>query len=94
MVRGKAEVVDDEAIGSTEYVCERVRQALAADERTAELGIGVRDIGGHLVLSGTVANGDRLERLTVVAEQAADGLPVRNDVLVVEQTAPGSAEPL
>lgn len=84
----------DTDVESIDYVCERVRQALACDDRTAELGIGVRDAGGHLVLSGTVATADRLERVTSVAEQAAAGMPVRNDIVLAEQSLPGRAEPL
>lgn len=77
-----------------EYVCERVRHALAMDPRTAELGVSVSDLHGVLVLSGTVATQARRDEVAAVARESAAGHDLSNDVAVSELTPPTQVEQL
>jgi hypothetical protein len=86
--------MDSDHAGPPEYLAAHVQQALAAEPSTAELGVRVREVGGTLVLTGTVATGDRRDLVAAVAAEAADGRQIRNDVAVAEVTAPTRVEPL
>ncbi|HEY9556761.1 MAG TPA: hypothetical protein VIR58_08500 [Acidimicrobiales bacterium] len=78
------------------YVIAHVREALATDERVAELGIELTIASSTLVLNGRVASTAQRDAATAVAtELLAAQLPdleVRNDLEVVDADA-GPAGP-
>ncbi len=73
------------------YVVAHVREALATDHRVAELGIDVTASGGTLVLLGRVSSAKQREEAGVVAAELAPGFEVRNELEVVDATAPPNA---
>lgn len=68
--------------GHSLYLVEHVRAALASSA-TAELGVEVRVTGGGVYLTGTVASDEHSLDVERVAAEAAEGLPVHNDLVVV-----------
>ncbi|WP_248958268.1 BON domain-containing protein [Sphaerisporangium perillae] len=76
------------------YVAARVQRALAADERTYELGIRVDIRGDQLFLRGEVECEERRHLVAAVAGETAPGLKVHNEVTVVEVRGPGEEETL
>ena len=65
-----------------DYAVQRLRDALAADERVAEMGVQVRLVAGKVFLTGQVATE---ERRRAVGEVAAEVLPeyeIHNDTVV------------
>jgi osmotically-inducible protein OsmY len=77
-----------------QYVAARVKSALAEDERTSELGILVDIRGGQLFLRGQVADARRRALIADVAEEAAPGLTVRNEITVLDVRDPCEEEKL
>lgn len=77
-----------------QYVAARVQRALAEDDRTNELGIRVDVRGRQLFLRGTVSGDERRRQATSVAEEAAPGLHVHNELTLVEVRDPGEEEEL
>lgn len=77
-----------------QYRAAHLRAALAADPRTAELGVQVTVRGEHVFLSGAVASPRRKEELDHVLHEHAATITVHNDVRVVEVGEPGEAEEL
>lgn len=65
-----------------QYTASRLRQALAEDDRTAELGIGVTVRGDEVFLSGDVATPERRDRIAEVAAEVAPGCRIHNGVRV------------
>ena len=69
------------------YVAERIRSALAQDERVNELGVHVTLVGSRVFVTGTVATAERQRGIAcVLAEQFPD-LELHNDVTVQEMGA-------
>ena len=64
------------------YLGERVRRALAADPRVAELGIAVSVVGGRVFLSGTVPTPQRQQAISAVVAEILPGYDIHNDVSV------------
>ena len=64
------------------YLAQHVRAALAEGE-TAELGVDVAVAGSGVYLTGTVASDGHRAEIGRVAEAAAEGLAVHNDIVVV-----------
>ena len=64
------------------YLAERIHEALATGP-TAELGIDVTVGSDEVVLAGTVGTEEQRAHLGEIASAVADGLQVRNDVVVV-----------
>jgi BON domain len=77
-----------------QYVAARVQRALAEDERINELGILVDIRGGQLFLRGQVACAQRRALIADVAEEAAPGLTVRNEITVLDVRDPCEEEKL
>lgn len=77
-----------------QYVAARVQQAIAEDGRTNELGIRVDVRGDQVFLRGQVTGDDQRHLLTEVAQEAAPGLTVHNEVTCVEVRDPGEEEQL
>jgi osmotically-inducible protein OsmY len=64
------------------YLVEHVRVALASSP-TAELGVDVAVTGGGVYLTGTVASDEHRLEVERVAAEAAEGLVVHNDLVVL-----------
>jgi osmotically-inducible protein OsmY len=77
-----------------QYVAARVKSALAEDERISELGILVDIRGEQLFLRGQVADARRRALIADVAEEAAPGLTVRNEITVLDLRDPCEEEKL
>ncbi|AWS46246.1 MULTISPECIES: BON domain-containing protein [Streptosporangium] len=77
-----------------QYVAARVKSALAEDERISELGILVDIRGEQLFLRGQVADARRRALIADVAEEAAPGLTVRNEITVLDVRDPCEEEKL
>src|SRR3546814_13127243 len=81
------------------YVIAHVREALATDERVAELGIELTIASSTLVLNGRVASTAQRDAATAVATELLAAQPpdleVRNDLEVVDADAgPPGPEPV
>jgi osmotically-inducible protein OsmY len=61
----------------------RIKDRLAEDARTVELGIDVDIHDDLVVLRGQVATARRRALIEAVAREAASGLRIANDVIVV-----------
>jgi osmotically-inducible protein OsmY len=83
-----------EATEQDRYVEARVREALASDARTNELGIEVAVAGGKVHLSGTTATRDRKKAIGQVAREVLGDRDVVNEVTVPELFEPATAEEL
>ena len=67
-----------------QYVAERIRSALAADPRVAELGIAVKIVANRVQLGGAVATHDRRQLVEEIVRQLMPGHEVQNDIRVEE----------
>jgi osmotically-inducible protein OsmY len=65
-----------------QYVAERIRSALAADPRVAELGIAVKIVGNRVQLTGAVATRDRRQLVEEVVRQLMPEHEVQNEIQV------------
>ncbi len=65
-----------------DYACERVREALAADERVGELGVQVRMAAGKVFLTGQVPTAERQAAVGAVAAAVLPDYEVHNETLV------------
>ena len=74
-----------------EYVIAHVREGLAGDGRVAELGLEVTVAGGAIVLHGRVSSAAQREQAAAVAADRAPGYAVRNELEVVDASAPPAA---
>ncbi|AOS63032.1 BON domain-containing protein [Actinoalloteichus hymeniacidonis] len=77
-----------------QYAVEQIRQALASDPRTSELGVQVSVRADVAYLDGEVTGAARAQALTEVARDAGAGLQVHNRVRVTEARGPSTAEEL
>ena len=66
----------------------RLEQALTTDARTHELGVRVEVEGGIAYLRGEVGGSERRDLVGQVAQEAAPGIAVRNEVTVMEVLPP------
>ena len=71
-----------QAPDAPQYVAERIRSALAADPRVAELGIAVKIVGNRVQLAGVVATRDRRQLVEEIVRQLMPGHEVQNDIQV------------
>ena len=67
-----------------EYVTAQLRDALARDQRVAELDVHVAVAGGRIYITGHSATVDRKEAITAVARELLPGHEVCNEVTVAE----------
>ena len=67
-----------------DYVIQRVRDALAADERGAEMGVEVRIAAGKVFLTGQVPTEERRQAVGVVAAEVVAEYEVHNETVVTE----------
>jgi hypothetical protein len=76
------------------YVVERVRDALASDDRTATLEIDVYVDGTDVYVTGTVLTDERREAIGVVVAELLPDHRVRNEIAVRTVVADHDAERL
>ncbi|HEU5474974.1 MAG TPA: BON domain-containing protein [Actinophytocola sp.] len=77
-----------------QYRAARLRQALAEDPRTTELGVRVTVRGEHVLLSGQVVSEQRRDELARVLAEIAPNLEIYNDVRVTNAGEPSGREDL
>ena len=67
-----------------DYAIERLRDALATDERVAEMGVQVRIAAGKVFLTGQVPTEERQRAVGVVAGEVLPEYEVHNETVVTE----------
>jgi len=67
-----------------DYAIQRVRDALAADERVAEMGVQVRIAAGKVFLTGQLPTEERQQAVGVVAGEVLPEYEVHNETVVTE----------
>lgn len=65
-----------------DYLMQRLRDALAADERVAEMGVQVRVVAGAVFLTGSVPTAGRREAVGAVAAEILPDHEVHNETVV------------
>ena len=65
-----------------QYAAERIRSALAADPRVAELGVAVKIVGNRVQLGGAVATRDRRQLVEEIVRGLMPDHEVQNDIRV------------
>ncbi len=67
-----------------DYAIEHLRNALATDERVAEMGLDVRIAAGKVFLTGQVSTEERQRMVGVVAGEVLPEYDVHNETVVTE----------
>ena len=67
-----------------EYEVQRLRDALATDERVAEMGVQVRVAAGKVFLTGQVATEERQKAVGAVAVEVLPDYELHNETVVTE----------
>ena len=67
-----------------DYAIERLRDALATDERVAEMGLQVRIAAGKVFVTGQVPTEGRRRAVGVVAGEVLPEHEVHNETVVTE----------
>ncbi|HET7719645.1 MAG TPA: BON domain-containing protein [Acidimicrobiales bacterium] len=67
-----------------DYAVEHLRNALATDERVAEMGLEVRIAAGKVFLTGQVLTEERRRAVGVVAGEVLPEYDVHNETVVTE----------
>ncbi len=75
-----------------EYLAQRLRDAIAADARTGELGLNVDVAEERLVVRGTVGSEQRRRAIDEVAREVVGDVGVVNETDVKEVHEPGAEE--
>ena len=65
-----------------DYAVQRLRDALATDERVAEMGVQVDVVGGKVFLTGQVATPERQAAVGTVAAEVLADYEVHNQTFV------------
>ncbi len=65
-----------------DYAIQRLRDALATDERVAEMGVQVRIAAGKVFLTGQVATPERQQAVGTVATEVLPNYEVHNETVV------------
>ena len=65
-----------------DYAAQRLRDALATDERVAEMGVQVRTVAGKVFLTGQVPTAARQRAVGVVAAEVLPDYEVHNETVV------------
>lgn len=68
------------------YACERLRSALAVDERVSELGVEVHIVTGKVLLTGQVPTLERRHAVGEIAAELMAGYEVHNELTVTSAT--------
>ncbi|MDQ4143858.1 MAG: BON domain-containing protein [Actinomycetota bacterium] len=75
-----------------EYLAQKLRDALAADARTGELGLDVIPVNGRLVVRGVVGSEQRHDAILEVAGEVIPEIEVVNETDVKQVDPPGDQE--
>lgn len=67
-----------------DYAIEHLRNALATDERVAEMGLEVRIAAGKVFLTGQVPTEERRRAVGIVAGEVLAEYEVHNEITVTE----------
>jgi osmotically-inducible protein OsmY len=67
-----------------DYAVQRLRDALATDQRVAEMGVEVHVSGGKVFLTGQVATPERQQAVGAVAAEVLPGYEVHNQTSVTQ----------
>ena len=65
-----------------DYAIQRLRDALATDERVAEMGVQVRMVAGKVFLTGQVATPERQQAVGTVAAEILPEYEMHNETVV------------
>jgi len=65
-----------------DYAVQRLREALATDERVAEMGVQVRIVAGKVFLTGQLATPERQEAVGTVAAEVLRDYEIHNETVV------------
>lgn len=76
------------------YVVERVRRALASDERVNELSVEVTVRGRRIFLSGPVSSAERRDAISTVVGELLPEYEITNGTSVARALEPDEAEDL
>lgn len=76
------------------YLGKALEEAIAGDDRTAELGVRVNVRAGRAFLTGTVASANRKDAVSTVASEHAPDLQIVNEITVVDPAQQATAEPV
>jgi hypothetical protein len=82
------------AVSPPQYLSGRIREALAEDERTNELGIRVVVRGDQVFVQGQVAADTRRERILEVVREHCPDMDVHDELTVPECDEPDGEERL
>jgi osmotically-inducible protein OsmY len=69
-----------------DYAVQRLREALASDERVGELGVQVRTVAGKVFLTGHLPTAERQQAVGAVAAEVLPDYEIHNDTLVTPVT--------
>ena len=83
-----------QAPDAPQYVAERIRSALAADPRVAELGVTVKIVGSRVQIAGVVATPDRRLLVEEIVRELMPEHEVQNEIRVPEVVVPPRPERL
>ncbi|HEX2048759.1 MAG TPA: BON domain-containing protein [Acidimicrobiales bacterium] len=75
-----------------DYAVQRLRDALATDERVAEMGVQVDVVGGKVFLTGQVATPQRQAAVGTVAAEVLPEYEVHNQTFVTPVGDPPRVE--
>lgn len=75
-----------------QYLVGRLQEALAGDARVSMLDIRVMAVGGRIHLTGDVPTQARRDAVDLVAAEVLGGVPVRNELKVMELGGVGAPE--
>ena len=76
----------------TEYLIQRLQDALATDARTGELGLEVEATDDGLVVKGVVGSEERRAAILEVARDTVPEVPVSNETAVKQVRPPQEQE--
>ncbi|HEV2810220.1 MAG TPA: BON domain-containing protein [Acidimicrobiales bacterium] len=65
-----------------DYAIQRLRDALATDDRVAEMGVQVRVVAGKVFLTGQVATPERQQAVGAVASEVLPEYEVHNETVL------------
>ena len=74
------------------YLVQRIREALAHDERVSELELQVKVVGSRVILGGTVTTDERRGAVEEVVREVVPGCEVRNEITVGSYGEPTDVE--
>lgn len=75
-----------------EYLAQHLRDAIAADARTGELGVEVTVVGERLIVRGIVGSEERRSAIDDVAGEVVPDVEIVNETEVKDVHGPGAEE--